>query len=191
MPRSTSICLWWLKSHNFKLIIEGLNLNVKIGVIKILTFMAIKLNDPEKIITITSCELELSSDVISSSLFWLCKVKVIMILNNDWYEKNEYVIKYTNQEKELRNLYDDCWVVLPNIKILRFLKKTPNDQLITFEAISNYLLKTKGFKREVANLVQIIYDEDYLRGVFKGTWRELLVSFNLVEFLDIDYVNIY
>ncbi|MCT9976770.1 hypothetical protein M2R48_00270 [Acinetobacter sp. I-MWF] len=192
MPKSTSICLWWLKSHNFKLVIGGLNLKLKIGVIKILTFMAINLNDPEKVLTIKSNELSLNPKIIADSLFWLCKVKVIIILNdNDWHEKDEYVVKYANQEKELRKLYDDCWVVLPNLKVLTFLKRTPNDQVITFEAISNYLLKIKGFKRDIVNLRHIIYDEDYLTGVFKKTWREVLVKFDLVEFLEIHYSDIY
>lgn len=193
MPKSTSICLWWLKKQNFKLIIEGLDLKIKIGVIKILILISIKLNDPNEVILISTNELALDPDVISTSLYWLCKMKVIMVLNdNNLNDKEEcYVIKYTNQEAELRRLYDDCWVDLPNQKVLNFLKRTRNDQILTFEAISNYLHKIKGFKRDNVNLKNILFDEDYLRGTFKGTWREVLVKFDLVEFLEIDYVVIY
>ena len=62
---------------------------------------------------------------------------------------------------------------------------------MTYEAISNYLMMIKGSKKNSSNLKQLIYDEEYQQGSYKGTWRELLIKYDLVEFLEVNYVGIY
>ena len=63
--------------------------------------------------------------------------------------------------------------------------------MTAYEAISNYLMMIKGPKKNSPKLMQLIYDEEYQQGNYKGTWRELLVKYDLVEFLEVNYVGIY
>ena len=58
----------------------------------------------------------------------------------------EHLVKYSFQEETFRALYQDCWVELPNYKFLKFIRKTNNNQLITYESIINYLMIIKGPK---------------------------------------------
>jgi hypothetical protein len=44
MSKKTIICLWWLKDKNFKILIGTLSVKLRIGILKILIFMAIKLD---------------------------------------------------------------------------------------------------------------------------------------------------
>lgn len=183
MPKNTLICFWWLKSQNFKIIVECLSLDLKICVIKILVLMAIKLNNTESILKISSNELYFDAKVIDASLYWLSKIKVIVIIDEDrLIEREHYWIKYSDHEQDLRDLYCDCWVVFPNKKVLKFLKETPNDQCITYEALNNYLRLLKGVKKNTGNTKTIYFDEEFLNGHFKGTWREVLVQYELIEF---------
>lgn len=47
MSKKTIICLWWLKDKNFKILIGTLSVKLRIGILKILIFMAIKLDCKE------------------------------------------------------------------------------------------------------------------------------------------------
>lgn len=183
MLKTTLVCLWWLKSQHFKIIIECLNLELKIGVLKILMLMAIRLRNTESVLKISTNELFLDSDVIVASLYWLSKIKVIVLMNEaDLVERKQYLIRYSQQEQELRNAYDDCWVELPNQKVLNMLKTTANNQNITYEALSNYLMLIKGVKKNTKKIKPIYFDEDFVNGCFRGTWREILVRNELIEF---------
>ena len=57
MSKKTIICLWWLKDKNFKILIGTLSVKLRIGILKILIFMAIKLDCKESILKISSKEL--------------------------------------------------------------------------------------------------------------------------------------
>lgn len=184
--------MWWLKEKNFRIVVENLSLKLKIGVLKILIFISIRLKGNDSLLKISSKDLFLDSNVIIASLNWLSKIKVITLIDADnLFDKKEYFVKYCFQENELRKLYEDCWVEFPTQKVLNFMKKTPSNQNLTYEAISNYLMMIKGRKMNSLNLKQLIYDEEYMKGNYIGTWRELLVKYDLVEFLDLSYVDIY
>ncbi|WP_327857416.1 hypothetical protein [Acinetobacter guillouiae] len=192
MRKMKTICLWWLKEKNFKILVGSLSLKIKIGVLKILILMAIKLKGTENILKISSKDVSLNSKIILSSLCWLSEVKIITLIDKDnLIEKSEYLVKYCFQEEELKNLYDEYWVELPIQKVLNFIKKTPSDQKIIFDAIINYLMIIKSCKNKNPKLKQIFFDEEYLKGNNKGTWRELLVRYDLIEFLEVGYVEIY
>lgn len=192
MSKKTIICLWWLKEKNFKIIVENLSLKLKIGVLKILILMSIRLNGNENLLKIRSQDLLLDSKVIVASLYWLSSIKVVTLIDADnLFDKQEYLVKYSFQENELRKLYEDCWVELPTQKILNFIKKSPSSQKLTYEAICNYLMMVKGNKMNSLNLKRLYYDEEYMNGNYIGTWRELLIKYDLVEFLDVSYVDIY
>ncbi|WP_336950879.1 hypothetical protein [Acinetobacter sp. AS167] len=192
MSKKTIICLWWLKDKNFKILIGNLSLKLRIGILKILILMAVKLDCKESILKISSKELLLDIKVIVASLNWLSNIKMITLVGVKGEADNiQHLVKYSFQEETLRELYQDCWVELPNYKILKFIRKTNNNQSITYEAIINYLMMIKGPKKHSNHLEQLIYDEEYLKGNYKGTWRELLVKYGLVEFLEVYYVEIY
>jgi len=193
VPKSTLICLWWLKNQNFKLLFDNLSLKLKIGIIKILIYMAIKVNTTEIFLRIKSTEIHLDSKVFHASLFLLSKLNIISILNNndDWNEKDEYIIKYSDKENGLRTVYDDCWINLPNKKILKLIKFTANDKESTFEAINKYLFMNKGLKKDAKKIKPIVYDENYFEGNIEDTWLEILIRFDLIEFLNVKHMDIY
>lgn len=192
MPKLTLICLWWLKDSNFKIVIEGLSLRLKIGVIKILILIAIKSSRNNENILISLKEVSLEEDAMIATLFWLSKIKIIKFDGElNLMNMDKYLIFYSDQEKYLREIYEDCWVELPTQKILNFIKRTPSNEQLTYDAISNYLMMTKGYKMDNFKLKKLFYDEEYLKGNYIGTWRELLVKYQLVEFLDVGYVGIY
>ena len=183
MPKTKLICFWWLKSHNLKIIVENLSINLKIGVIKILILMAIKSNDIYNELQVSSKELSLDVKTMAMSLCWLSKNKVIVLIDEEIFNSDGlYSVKYTDQEQELRDLYDEYWVELPNQKILEVLKRTPNDECVTFETLINYLLLIKGLKKEKVKYKLLYFDEEFIEGFCKGTWREVLVKYKLVEF---------
>lgn len=185
MPETTLICLWWLNRQNFKIITESLSLKLKIGVLKILVLMAVKLKNTERILKISPHELSLDSEVILDSLKWLSKLNIIVIVNSvDLGERKEYLIEYIYNEQMLSVFYHDCWVELPNHKVLNFLKKTPNDKYVTYESLFNYLMLIKGLKKNTDKTKQIYFDEDFLNGHYKGTWREVLLKYKLIEFFN-------
>lgn len=186
MSKKTIICLWWLKEKNFKILTGTLSLKLRIGVLKILILMAIKLDSSEDILKISVKNIFLDKKVIDQALYWLASLNMIEIVKfNDEMNGKDYWVKYSLQEESLRYLYENCWVQLPKYKILKFIRQTPNDQNITYEAISNYLIIIKGPKEQKNHLIPLIYDEEYLNGNFKDSWRELLVKYGLVEFLDL------
>ncbi|KAF1027418.1 MAG: hypothetical protein GAK29_00663 [Acinetobacter bereziniae] len=191
MPKTTLICLWCLRKKNYNIITEGLNINLKNAVIKILIFISIEIKNSNKVLRIMPNELSMDFEIISASIEWLCKSEIIVKINKENFETEGYLIRYTDQEKELRLLYQDCWVELPNQKIMSFIKKTPNDQDITFEAISRYLKMIQSYEFKIQKYKQLIFDEGYVAGHFHGTWRELLVQYDLVEFLDIGYLDVF
>lgn len=183
MHKTTLTCFWWLRSQNFKIIVESLSVKLKIGVLKVLMLMAIKLKNSYSVLKISSNELSLDPKVIAGTLYWLSKIKVIVLINDgNLISSEEYLIKYSSQEIELRNLYDDCWVELPNRKILQILKNSPNDQILTYDALKNYLMLLKGYRENKCKAKPIYFDEELLNGHFKGTWREVLVHYELIEF---------
>ena len=186
------ICLWWLKEKNFRILTGTLSLKLKIGVLKILILMAVRLDSKEDVLKISSKELLLDTNVIIASLYWLSNIQMVTLVDMKVDVDNiEHLVKFSSQEESLRELYPDCWVELPKQKVLNFIRKTPNNQNITYEAISKYLMVIKGPKKNSHNLKQLIYDEEYQKGIYEGTWRELLVIYGLVEFLEVDYVGIY
>lgn len=192
MSKKTIICLWWLKEKNFRILTGTLSLKLKIGVLKILILMAIRLDSKEGVLKISSKELLLDTKVIIASLYWLSNIQMVTLVESKVDKDNiEHFVKYSFQEESLRELYQDCWVELPNHKLLKFIRNIPNDQIMTYEAISNYLMMIKGSKKNSSNLKQLIYDEEYQQGSYKGTWRELLIKYDLVEFLEVNYVGIY
>jgi len=163
MLKTTLVCLWWLKSERFKVIIECLNLKLKIAVLKILMLMAIRLRNTENVLKISHNELFLDSNVIADSLYWLSKIKVIELMNEeDLVKRKHYLIRYS--EQELQNSYDDCWVELPNQKVIKLLETTANNQKITYEALSNYLMLIKGVKKNTPKIKPLYFDEDFING---------------------------
>lgn len=132
MSKKTIICLWWLRDKHFKILIGTLSLKLKIGVLKILILMAIRLDSKDGILKISSKELLLDSKVIVASLYWLSKINMVTLVEGDGaFNKVEHFVKYSCQEESLRELYQDCWVELPNYKVLNFIRNTPNDQSMT------------------------------------------------------------
>lgn len=192
MSKKTIICLWWIKDSNFKIIIEGLSLRLKIGVLKILILIAIKSSGNNESILISLKEVSLEEDVMIATLFWLSKIKIIKFDGElDLMNIDKYLIFYSDHEKYLRETYEDCWVELPTQNILNLIKSTSSNEQLTYDAIINYLMMTKGYKIDNFKLKKLFYDEEYLKGNYIGTWRELLVKYDLVEFLDVGYVEIY
>ncbi len=147
MSKKTIICLWWLKDKNFKILIGTLSVKLRIGILKILIFMAIKLDCKESILKISSKELLLDIKVIAASVHLLSNINMVTLVDVKGDEDNiEHLVKYSFQEETFRALYQDCWVELPNYKFLKFIRKTNNNQLITYESIINYLMIIKGPK---------------------------------------------
>lgn len=98
--------------------------------------MAVKLKNTERVLKISPHELSLDSEVTLDSLKWLSKLNIILIVNSvNLGERREYLIEYIYNEQMLSVFYNDCWVELPNHKILNFLKKMPNDKYITYESL--------------------------------------------------------
>ncbi len=82
MSKKTIICLWWLKDKNFKILIGTLSVKLRIGILKILIFMAIKLDCKESILKISSKELLLDIKVIAASVHLLSNINMVTLVHN-------------------------------------------------------------------------------------------------------------
>jgi len=97
-------------------------------------------------------------------------------------ERDYYLVKYLYND-QMFDIFNDCWAELSNQKIIKFLKGTSNNQNMTYEALINYLMLVKGIKVRTGGIKPIYFDEEILKGNFKGTWKEILIKYKLVEYL--------